>query len=99
MLGINKGVPLPTVNRKPKEPRRVYPLDKMEVGDQVFQPGRKPKSISAYISRATKNLPGRFSARVCWMIPVGMKGGERVWQLSEQGVDGAEEGTGVWRIE
>lgn len=99
MLSVQAGVPLPDVNRAPKNTRRRYPVDTMKVGEMFFMPGRSTKSVSAYISRITKNLPGKFSARHCWMIPVGMKGSERVWEMAEQGVDGAEEGTGVWRIE
>lgn len=99
MFNTQSGVPLPEIDRAPKGGRRKYPLEGMKVGDMFFVPGQKTKPLSAYISRETKDLPGKFSARHCWMIPVGMKGGERVWQLAEKGADGAEEGTGVWRIE
>lgn len=99
MLSVQKGVPLPEINRSPKGVRRKYPLETMQVGEMFFEPGRNSRKLSAYISRETKDMPGKFSVRHCWMIPVGMKGGERVWELSEPGEDGAEEGTGVWRIE
>lgn len=99
MLSVQKGVPLPEINRAPKGVRRKYPIEGMEVGDMFFVPGRSSKSVSAYISRISKGVPGRFSARHCWMVPVGMRGAAVQWQAAEQGADGAEEGTGVWRIE
>lgn len=99
MLTVQKGVPLPKVDRAPKNARRKYPVATMEVGDMFFLPGKSTRAVSAYISRITKDLKGKFSARHCWMIPVGMRGNERVWELARGDEDGAEEGTGVWRIE
>ncbi len=83
MLAVQKGVPIPEVDRKPKAVRRKYPVETMEKGDMFFLPKRETKGVSAYISRITKGLPGKFSTRHCWMIPVGMRGSERVWELSE----------------
>lgn len=99
MLGVQQGVPLPEPDYVPKTVRRKYPVATMEVGDMFFLPDRASRGVSSYISRITKDLPGKWATRHCWMIPVGMKGGERVWQLAKPGDDGAEEGTGVWRIE
>lgn len=94
MLNIVKGVPLPSINRgTPKGVRRKYPFEKMEVGDWVFVERRSTKSVSAYISRTTKPLPGSFATRPCWAIKNGDK-----WEPAEVGSSGAVEGTGVWRV-
>ncbi len=99
MFEVQTGVPLPEINRAPKAANRKYPIVGMEVGEMFFVPGRSAKSVSAYISRISKNVPGKFSARHCWMwlAPDGK------WQLIEPGTEtqvaGATEGTGVWRIE
>lgn len=95
MLNVQKGVPLPEINRAPKGVRRKYPIETMEVGDMFFVPGRSSKSVSAYISRISKDVPGRFSARSCFMV----KDGDGNWQPCEPGGPPACEGTGVWRIE
>lgn len=95
MLKVYKGVPLPKINRAPKGRRRKYPIETMEVGDAVFEPGRASKSVSAYISRITKSLPDRkFTARNCWM-----KFENDQPREVPEGTPGAVEGTGVWRIE
>ncbi len=99
VFSVQKGVPLPEINRVPKGATRKYQLEGMEVGDMFFVPGRSVKSVSAYISRISKGMKAKYSARHCWMVPIGMKGGQRVWQLADQSADGAEEGAGVWRIE
>ena len=59
-----------------------------------FVPGRTGKGVSAYISRISKDVPGKFSARHCWMIR-----NDNKWVLAAEGDAGAVEGTGVWRIE
>lgn len=94
MLAVQKGVPLPEINRAPKETRRKYPIEGMAVGDMFFVEGRSSKSVSAYISRITKGKPGKFSARHCWMTRKATG-----WELAADGAAGAIEGTGVWRIE
>lgn len=99
MFKVQSGIPLPEISRAPKTPRRKFPVHGMAPGDMFFVPGKTSKSVSAYISRITKNLPGKYTARHCWMIPVGMSGSQRIWELSAEGVEGAEEGVGVWRTE
>ncbi len=99
MLSVQQGVPMPEPEYTPKTVRRKYPVDTMQVDDMFFLPGRASRGVSSYISRITKDLKGKWATRHCWMIPVGMRGDETVWQLSKEGVDGAQEGTGVWRIE
>src|SRR5262245_16146810 len=98
MLSVQKGVPLPEINRAPKGVRRKYPIETMKPGDMFFVPGRSSKSVSAYISRISKDVPGRFSARHCWMRP-GREHEEAEWVIATPDCEGAVEGTGVWRIE
>lgn len=98
LLKVQSGVPLPEINRAPTNPRRKYPVEGMAKGDMFFVPERETKSVSAYISRITKNLPGKFSARHCWMRP-GLEHEDAEWVLCTPDADGAKEGTGVWRIE
>lgn len=93
MYEINKGIPLPPIKRS-SGPRK-YPIETMEVGDQIFIPGRPSKSVSAYISRISKGLPGKFTARACFMA----KDSDGNWQPCDPGGPPATEGTGVWRIE
>ena len=98
LLKVQKGVPLVDIDYAPKAPRRKYPIEGMEPGDMFFVGGGKTKTISAYISRAVRELPGKFSARHCWMRP-GAEHEETEWVLASPDVEGAVEGTGVWRIE
>jgi hypothetical protein len=98
MLEVQTGVPLPKIDRAPKGKRRKYPLEGMEVGDMFFVPGRACKSVSAYISRISKGLPGTYSARHVWMreaLPSETPG----WKLADKNTPHAVEGTGVWRTE
>jgi hypothetical protein len=94
MFEVQTGVPLPEINRAPKAANRKYPVVGMAVGAMFFVPGRTAKSVSAYISRITKNVPGKFSARHCWMIK-----NDNKWKPAEPNSKGAVEGTGVWRLE
>ena len=94
MFEVQGGVPLPEINRAPKAANRKYPIAGMKVGEMFFVPGRTAKSVSAYISRISKNVSGRFSARHCWMVK-----NNNEWKLAEPNSTGATEGTGVWRIE
>lgn len=94
MLEVYDGVPVPEINRRPKTGRRKYPVETMTVGQMFFEPGRTAKSMSAYISRITKDLPGKFTARHCCVL---MQDGKPV--EVPPGTDGAIEGAGVWRLE
>jgi len=94
MYEVQDGVPLPEINRAPKGARRKYPIEDMPVGGMFFVENRASKSVGAYISRISKDVPGKFGTRHCWMKKVDDK-----WVLSEEGADGAVEGTGVWRTE
>jgi hypothetical protein len=100
MFGIQKNVPMPEVNRTPKVSRRKYNLEGMSVGDMIFVPGRTSNSVSAYISRITNNVAGKFSVRHCWMVANGTDArGATIYKMSAQGEQDAVEGTGVWRTE
>lgn len=95
MYEINKGIPIPPIDRTPKVDRRKYPLDTMDVGDQIFVPGREPRSLSAYISRISKGLQGRrFTVRAATMKRVNGQ-----WVEAGPDEQGAKEGAGLWRIE
>lgn len=91
-LPVAAGTPKPEVNRSPKGVRRKYPLEDTPVGDAFFVPGRTCKSVSAYVSRISKDLPGKYSARHAWAVQ-----NDNEWQLVEAGTDGAVEGVSVWR--
>lgn len=93
------GIPVPPVNRGRKTTQGKYPLKSLEVGQMIFIPGRNTKSMSSYVSRQTKNLPGSFVSRHCWMLPVRVADGVVLeWQEVQEGAPDALEGTGVWRI-
>ena len=98
MFEVQKGVPLPAIDRSPKRPRRTYPIEGMNIGEMFFMPGRSSKSVSAYLSRVSKGGAGKFSARHCWMRKVRSARGYG-WALCEPTESGATEGVGVWRIE
>lgn len=96
MFEVQQGVPLPEIDRAPKRARRKYPIEGMAVGQFFLVPRRACKSVSAYISRISKNVPGKFSARRCWMR---QQGRPWKWRLCGASDKGAVEGTGVWRTE
>lgn len=93
---VQDGVPLPAVNRAPKTPRRKFPVEGMQPGQMFFVPGKTSKSVSAYISRITKNLPGKYTARHVWAWQDKRDG---KWRICEASAVGAVEGVGVWRTE
>lgn len=93
MFEVQKGVPIPEVDRTPKGVRRKYPIEGMAEGDMFFVPDRSAKSVSAYISRIAKSVTGTFSARHCWMVQ-----NDNKWTLAKATDAGAVEGTGVWRL-
>lgn len=96
MFKVQSGVPLPDISRAPKTPRRKFPVQGMAAGDMFFVPGKTSKSVSAYISRITKNLPGKYTARHCWMW---QDQRDKSWRLCDPAAAGATEGVGVWRTE
>lgn len=92
---ILHGVPAPKVDRSSKQDRRKFRLEEMEVDDYILVPGRTTKSLSAYISRASKAVPGKFVCRPAWM----MQTGPDEWALANDSDVGAVSGSGVWRTE
>lgn len=96
MFKVQSGVPLPAINRAPTSPRRKFPVQGMEPNEMFFVPGKTSKSVSAYISRITKDLPGKYTARHCWMWQDQRDG---TWHLCDHTAVGAKEGVGVWRTE
>lgn len=93
------GLNPPPIKRQPPPPRRKFPVQTMDVGDTFFVPGRTTKSVSAYISRITKSLPGKFTTQRDWALPVAMIGDQRRWESCAEGAVGAEEGVTVKRVE
>jgi hypothetical protein len=93
-LPVAAGTPKPAVNRAPKGVPRKYPLETTPVGQSFFVPGRKVRSVSAYISRISAKLPGKYSARHSWGVL-----NDNQWQLVEAGTPNAVEGVSVWRDE
>ncbi len=94
LFKVQDGVELPEINRAPKTPRRKFPVQDMVPGQMFFVPGKSSRSVSAYISRITKHLPGKYTARHVWARDV--KGS---WVLCESDTTGSIEGGGVWRTE
>ena len=90
---------VPQNRRGQKQPRRKFPVDDMQPGQQFFVPGKKSKTVSAYISRITKTLPGKYTARQDWARPVAMIGDKRKWESCEPTDDGATDGVTVARVE
>lgn len=91
LLPVQKDVPLPT--RQPRQPRRKYPFETMNVGDMFFVPERTVKSMSAYVSRTTKDLAATFNVRKTWMY----RDSDDEWVLCSEDHPRAVLGAGVWR--
>lgn len=96
MFPVQSGVPIPDVVPRQKRPRRKFPVDTMTIGQFFFVPGRTVKHVCSYISRITKDLPGKFTTRRCWAWEDKRTG---KWTLCEPSAVGALEGVGVWRTE
>lgn len=94
LLQVQYGVQKPKIDRGRKGVQREYPIDTMKVGGFFFVPNSTSKSISAYISRISKGVQGKFSTQHVWAVQ-----NDGAWTLVEQGTPGAVEGTGVWRDE
>ena len=95
MYPVQDGVPLAAI-RAPKPPRRKWPVETMQPGQFFFVPGKTGKSVSAYVSRITKDLPGKYTARHCWAYQTPNDG---LWHPCAPGAGMALEGVGVWRTE
>ena len=83
--------PKPSIKRTPR-PRK-FPVEDMKVGNMFFVPARNARSVSAYISRITKGLPGVYSVRPCW----GIQSTTGEWVQADEGDRSAVAGVGVWR--
>lgn len=93
MFEVHKG-PLPqTIERMPRGASK-FPVETMQVDEYLFLPGRPTKYVSAYISRITRNLVGKWICRHRWMRPK-PEGG---WVMSHRNDPEAVEGTAVSRI-
>lgn len=95
---VRYDIPIPEIDRRPKGPQRKFPLDTMGVGGVLLLPNRTSKAVSAYVSRIARNLPGKFSARQCWMRPRDTPDGVE-WDRCAPEDDGAVKGVAVCRIE
>ena len=93
LFKVQSGVKLPEINRAPKNPRRKFPVEDMKPGEMFFVPGKTSRSVSAYVSRITKHLPGRYTVRHVWAVKL-----NGMWTLTDV-TAGATEGVGVWRTD
>lgn len=91
------GIPVPPVDYSPRTKSK-YPFANMVVGQMIFVPGRTGKNLPSYVSRRTRNLPGKFITRHCWMRRR-HTGSKWSWVECDPKTDGATEGTGIWRVE
>ena len=94
MYKVRHGGTPPGVNRSRKTGRRKFPVETMKVVDWFLVPHRTTRSVSAYVSRITKALPGKFITRAAWMIE---QDGD--WVEVPEGTTGAISGAQVWRTE
>lgn len=96
-----KGIAVWPVDRAPKNPNRKYPFPTLKVGEMIFIPGAVTKKMSAYVSKETKDLPGKFVTRHGFMRAA-VQDDEGVvtrWEEVAEDAPGAVEGTAVWRTE
>ena len=96
---IQRGIPKPPVDRKPKNPKRVFPvMQDMQPGDMFFLPNRNSRQVSAYVSRITKDLPGKFEVMQTWgRKPLPTEDRSLEWVITTECAPGATRGVGVWR--
>lgn len=94
MIEVQRGAPVPAVDRSRPKGARKYPVATMAVDEFFLIPDRSVRQTSAYVSRITRNLPGKFATRQVWMVAT--PGG---WRLAEEGASEARKGVGVWRTE
>jgi len=91
MLRTTRNVPVPR-RLLPPTPRRLYPLDTMEIGEMFFVPGKTTNTLASYTSTVGRKLSRKFTTRLCWMRET-----RKRWVEAKQGVEGAVLGVGVWR--
>lgn len=96
LFKVQDGVRLPEINRAPKTPRRKFPVQGMTPGQFFFVPGKTSRSVSAYVSRITKHLPGKYTTRHMWASKPARSD---EWVEAEANASGATEGVGVWRTD
>ena len=77
------------------QPRRKYFFENMGIGDTFYVGNRKVKSMSSYVSRTTKDLPGKYTVRFAWVKPHHELG----FVMCEEGDFGAVKGVEVRRAE
>jgi hypothetical protein len=75
-MEIEKNIPIPN----PFSKKRLYPFDKMEVGDSFFVQSDNPKTIQKRLSVAInkyrrENITAKFSMRT-------VEGGVRCWRIA-----------------
>ena len=95
MFKVQDNWPIPPIKRAPKNPRRKFPVHDMKLGQMFFMPRRSARSVSSYISRITKDLPGSYAVRQCFAAQCV----DGSWVEVDEDYPGATKGVGVWRIE
>jgi hypothetical protein len=95
LFEIQSGAPerlAPQHIARARRPRYKYPIDKMKVGDFFLYPNANSRSVSSYVSRIAKDVPGIFSTKSVWMV---MQRGK--WRLADVATHGATRGLMVRR--
>lgn len=93
MLQLQSNVPMPA--KKPVTDRRKkYPVEKMQVGDFFFIPGKQYSSIRTYFSALSKQHNVKLKAE-----QIHARQDDHGWEQCPADTPGAMSGVGVWRVE
>lgn len=95
---LQDGVPLEPIRRRPRQPHQPWKdaVSTAKVGQFFFAPGRKSKSVSAYIARVSRGTGRKFETRHTWAW---FDNAQKIWRVCDHTAQGAQEGVGVWRVE
>ena len=94
---VQDDLPLPKIDRSSGHDRRKWPVVGMTPGQAFFVPGKAGKSVTSYISRITKDLPGTYSSRRAWCREDGVVDEKVKWAACEETDEGAVKGITVTR--
>lgn len=75
MIEIQSGIPVPEINRNPKERNSKYPWHSMNVGDSFFVADLTSKGFAGTVYSAGKRSGKKFIARA-------VDGGVRIWRIA-----------------
>lgn len=94
MLEVQKGLPLPKVDRPAASQGRKYPLEDLGVGEMFFIPEKSRRRVGPHISNTGRKLGRKFTTRTMHMHDV-----DGTWAPCDADRKGAVAGVGVWRVE